>query len=131
MFDSYIFLGHFHTSTDFVFTCGGLTSCAFLDKKGLLSWPNATVEKVLCFHSDREGVDYTNFLEFSFCSFITFCIILCSLIIAFYVFEVFITIFFKGEGRKVVPKILDLTMNEAESFPIHFDDSSWLVAYYH
>ncbi|KAL3997907.1 putative integral membrane protein [Acanthocheilonema viteae] len=78
------FTGHFHTSVDFVFTCGGLTSCAFLDKKGLLSWPNATIEKVLCFHCDG-----------------------------------------KGEERKLMPKILDLTMNEAESFPVHFDDSSW------
>ncbi|EFO21753.2 hypothetical protein LOAG_06732 [Loa loa] len=78
------FTGHIHTSTDFVFTCGGLTSCAFLDKKGLLSWPNATIEKVLCFHSDD-----------------------------------------KGEERKLVPKILDLTMNGVESFPVHFDDSSW------
>lgn len=49
------FIGHFHISMDFVFTCGGLTSCAFLDKKGLLSWPNATIEKVLCFHADGEG----------------------------------------------------------------------------
>ncbi|KAM3721316.1 Transmembrane protein [Dirofilaria immitis] len=78
------FTGHFHTSTDFVFTCGGLTSCAFLDKKGLLSWPNATIEKVLCFHTTG-----------------------------------------KGEERKLVPKILDLTMNGTESFSVHFDDSSW------
>uniref|UniRef100_A0A0R3RQK5 Transmembrane protein 94 n=1 Tax=Elaeophora elaphi TaxID=1147741 RepID=A0A0R3RQK5_9BILA len=78
------FTGHFHASLDFVFTCGGLTSCAFLDKKGLLSWPNATIEKVLCFHSDGEGKD-----------------------------------------RKLMPKILDLTMNGAEFFPVHFDDSSW------
>ncbi|VDO39442.1 unnamed protein product, partial [Onchocerca flexuosa] len=82
------FTGHFHTSMDFVFTCGGLTSCTFLDKKGLLSWPNATIEKVLCFHSDG-----------------------------------------KGEERKLVPKILDLTMNGVESFPVHFDDSSWLECY--
>uniref|UniRef100_A0AAF5PZI1 Cation-transporting P-type ATPase C-terminal domain-containing protein n=1 Tax=Wuchereria bancrofti TaxID=6293 RepID=A0AAF5PZI1_WUCBA len=48
------FMDHSHISMDFVFTCGGLTSCAFLDKKGLLSWPNATIEKVLCFHADGE-----------------------------------------------------------------------------
>uniref|UniRef100_A0A915PWX4 Large ribosomal subunit protein eL31 n=1 Tax=Setaria digitata TaxID=48799 RepID=A0A915PWX4_9BILA len=81
------FTGHFHASADFVFTCGSLTSCAFLDKKGLLSWPNATVEKVLCFHSDDP--------------------------------------LGKGNERKVMPKILDLTMDGAESFPVHFDDSLW------
>lgn len=44
-----------HASLDFVIICGGLTSCAFLDKKGLLSWPNATAEKVLCFEKNENA----------------------------------------------------------------------------
>lgn len=112
---------------DFVFTCGGLTSCAFLDKKGLLSWPNATIEKVMCFHSNEEGVNYMNCIKFPFCFIHNF----VFFIHAFYVFEVSIIFFFKGQERKLTPKILDLTMNGAESFPVHFDDSSWLVLCYH
>ncbi|VDN01470.1 unnamed protein product [Thelazia callipaeda] len=98
------FAGHFHISPDFVFTCGGLTSCTFLDKNGLLSWPNASIEKLLCFHSDNlSGQGRFNVYCF---------------------FPIISSVIFR-ETKRVVPKVLDLTMDGTGSFSVHFDDPSW------
>lgn len=53
-------------STDFIYSLGGITTFAFIDKKGLLSWPNATIEKVFCFDSQQSSHSGFSLIFFHF-----------------------------------------------------------------
>lgn len=74
-------------SADFIFSVGGLTTLAFLDKKGVLSWPNATVEKVFFFRKQDPVTD--------------------------------------GHDGKIIPQVLDLSLDGDGPFRTHFDDPCW------
>ncbi|XP_056644666.1 transmembrane protein 94 isoform X2 [Diorhabda sublineata] len=96
-------------STNILHVLGSVTALGCIDKKGVLSWPNPTAEKIFFLHNQNHdsrasSLDNVNDLSSDIDS----------------VFPNF-----QPESPSAVTEVLDLTHHHNDPFKLHFDDKEW------
>ncbi|KAK4874485.1 hypothetical protein RN001_013845 [Aquatica leii] len=101
-------------SANILHVLGSLTALCCVDKKGILSWPNPTAEKVFFLHNTdtlSQASSLANLGDLS-----TDADSLHATSDSIHNNENFLT---------TVPEVLDLTHDQNHPFKLHFDDTSW------
>ncbi|XP_050510004.1 transmembrane protein 94 isoform X2 [Diabrotica virgifera virgifera] len=96
-------------STNILHVLGSVTALGCVDKKGILSWPNPTAEKIFFLHnqhhdSHSSSLDNVNDLSSDIDSMFPN---------------------FQPESPSAVTEVLDLTHRHNDPFKLHFDDQEW------
>ncbi|KAG5891721.1 hypothetical protein JTB14_000324 [Gonioctena quinquepunctata] len=97
-------------STNILHVLGSVTALGCVDKKGILSWPNPTAEKVFFLHNKKNesfssSLDNVNDISTDLDS--------------------MYPNFHPESPRSAVTEVLDLTHNHNDPFKSHFDDQEW------